>query len=217
MRLLVLSLCFAQQSVLCDKKFIEGFLPKNPVILEAGAHIGVDTFEMASMWPTSTIYAFEPVPDLFKKLMRKTSHFTNVHHYQLALSNKMGTAKFFVSGGAGDASSSLLEPKEHLMYHPQITFDTVIEVETVTLDEWAGKNHIDHIDFMWLDMQGHELAMLKASPRILKTVQVIFIEVGWSEFYKGSPLFPEVNAWLVAQGFEFICQIYENALYVRRI
>lgn len=201
---------------IANKKYIEQFLPKNPVILEAGAHIGVDTVEMAKMWPTSTIHAFEPVPKLYNQLVASTYHLSNVRCYELALSNLCGRASFYISGGAGDASSSLLKPKEHLLYHPQITFDEVIEVKTLTLDDWAEQNGVDHIDFMWLDMQGHELTMLKSSPKILSTVSVIFLEVSRSEFYQGTALFHEVNQWLSAQGFHYVCEIYENALYIRK-
>lgn len=213
---LLVSVVVNPVSIIANKKYIEQFLPKNPVILEAGAHIGVDSVEMALMWPGSTIHAFEPVPSLYDKLVNNTYKFSNIRCYQLALSNVAGRAPFYVSGGGGDASSSLLKPKDHLLQHPQITFDTVIEVPTLTLDDWADQNGVDRIDFMWLDMQGHELAMLKAAPRILKTVSVIFLEVSREELYFGTSLFNEVHPWLMSQGFQYICEIYENALYIRK-
>jgi len=49
------------------KKYFRAFLPEKPVILEAGAHKGKDTVELAKIWPKGTIHAFEPVPTLFKK------------------------------------------------------------------------------------------------------------------------------------------------------
>ena len=58
---------FLGKGVLPKKYFLK-FLPENPVILEAGAHKGKDTVEMAKLWPAGTIHAFEPVPSLFKKL-----------------------------------------------------------------------------------------------------------------------------------------------------
>ena len=210
------------QLTIANKKYIEQFLPRNPVILEAGAHIGVDTVEMAKMWPTSTIHAFEPVPKLYNQLIASTYQLPNVRCYELALSNISGRATFYVSGGAGDASSSLLKPKEHLLYHPQISFDEVIEVKTLTLDEWALQNGVDHIDFMWLDMQGTEFNMLKAAPQILKTTKVIFIKIAFTETYKNIALYSEVRPWLESQGFmliyEEVCGAAKaegNALFIR--
>lgn len=52
------------------KEIIGEYLPYNPVIIEAGAHIGIDTIEMHKLWPKSTIYAFEPMSDLFDRLKK---------------------------------------------------------------------------------------------------------------------------------------------------
>ena len=198
-----------------NKEYIAQFLPKNPVILEAGAHIGTDTIEMLQMWPECTIHAFEPLPKVYTKLIQNTQAFNNVYRYPFALSNNNGLARLYVSSGTSDASSSLLAPKEHLNVHRTVYFEETIEVPTITLDSWATEYKIDYIDFMWLDMQGHEFAMLKASPKILKTVKVIFLEVSYEELYVGTALFPEVKAWLEQQGFKYICELAENALFVR--
>ena len=195
------SSCFTPLDTHQIKQVIKILLPENPVILEAGAHEGGDTAQMAQLWPKATLYAFEPVPTIFERLKFKTQSYSNVHAFQLALSNTTGITKFFISSGDSDCSSSLLEPKEHLKYHPTVYFKNTIEVQTMTLDEWAQKNHVDHIDFMWLDMQGSELAMLKASPKIFSTVSVIYTEVNFCEAYKGCPLYPELRAWLESQGF----------------
>jgi len=48
---------------------IAKYLPVNPVIIEAGAYIGNDTLEMSKVWPKGRIYAFEPVPMLYEKLV----------------------------------------------------------------------------------------------------------------------------------------------------
>lgn len=202
-------------TVRANKELISLFLPRHPVIVEAGAHIGGDTQEMVALWPDCTIHAFEPAPEIFKKLTYNTSHLPNVHRYPLALSDKKEKALFYLSSGTSDGSSSLLEPKEHLNIHQTVYFRDVAEVDTITLDEWAAINNVDHIDFMWLDMQGHEYTMLKASPKMLSTVQVLYLEISYEELYIGTALFPEVRVWLESQGFKYITEIEENALFVR--
>ena len=74
-------------------------------------------------------------------------------------------------------------------------------MQTITIDEWAEKHAIDHVDFLWLDMQGAELQALKAAPKILQTVKTILIEVTLTERYQDNPLYTEVKAWLEQQGF----------------
>jgi FkbM family methyltransferase len=204
-----------------DKQILKKYLPSNPIIFEAGAYDGGDTLQMSQFWPEATIYAFEPVENLFSILKNTVKNCSNVCCQMLALSTKTGTAKFYLSNvpGALSGSSSLLEPKEHLNFHPMVGFSDGMEVATVNLDDFAQKNTIDHVDFMWLDMQGAELDMLKASPKIFKTIRAIFMEVAYIELYKGCHLYPEVCQWFESQGFKMVyqettCAAEGNALFV---
>ncbi len=185
------------------KLFIAQFLPKNPSILEAGAHIGRDTVKMSRLWPQGTIYAFEPVPELFKQLIENTKGYNNIHSFPIALSDKVGEATLHVSSGASTAASSLLEPYQYKVKRPEVQF-TPFKVPTTTLDIWAQEQGINHIDFMWLDMQGHELTVLKASPKIFSTVKALLIEVSLTERFKKNPLYDDVRSWVEQHGFKAV-------------
>jgi len=145
---------------------IAPYLTDSPVILEAGACDGADTVRFAQRWPDAAIYAFEPVPELFAMAERRTSHLSRVQCYQVALSERTGSAAMHVSGGeefdGNRDSSSLLTPAEHLTEYPQVKFGESIVVQTMTISDWVHGNGVDRIDFMWLDMQGMELPTLKA-------------------------------------------------------
>jgi FkbM family methyltransferase len=202
------------------KQTIKTYLPENPIILEAGAHNGSDTEEMARLWPKCTIYAFEPIPKFFDMISQKAHSNDQIKCFKLALSDKNGQAMFYVSSGMSDASSSLLLPKQHLDVCPTVLFETAIKVQTMTLDSWAEQNNVDHIDFMWLDMQGGEYQMLKSSKKILPTVKVIFTEVSLCELYQDCPNYPEFKAWMELQGFkaveeDFGPKYWGDALFVR--
>ncbi len=187
------------------KELIKTHLPAHPTIVEAGAHIGRDTLKMSLLWPEGTIYAFEPVPDLFAQLVERTKDRSNIHYFNLALSNKTGTASLHVSSGASTAVSSLLEPYEYRQERPNVLFNT-IEVPTITLDEWAKKQGVPAIDFLWLDMQGAELTVLQAAPHIRATVKAMLIEASLTERFRGNPLYNEIRAWAEEQGFKAIQQ-----------
>lgn len=205
------------------KEEISKYLPSNPIIVEAGAHKGWDSVEMAKAWPNSKIYAFEPIPSLFNELKRYTAHYKNIFCFKTALSNSNGFAKMYVNNNyVHDSSSSLLAPKEHLVMAPHVVFDSVLEVPTITLDHWAITNGIKYIDFLWFDMQGYEPVVLQNSIIILKTVKVIFTEVNFRETYEKAILFPELDKWLTAQGFILIKlsqvnQYFGDAIYVKNI
>lgn len=169
--------------------------------MEAGAHIGIDTLEMAKIWPSGTIHAFEPIPQLFSQLETNASDKKNIKCYPLALSHTVGSSKMYVSSGSSDGSSSLLPPKEHLTEHPDVEFRSTIPVKNITLDVWAERHSITHVDFLWLDVQGHELSVLKAAQNILRTIRAIYTEVLLIESYEGGALYSELRSWLESYGF----------------
>ncbi len=194
--------------------FIKSYLPENPVIIEAGAYCGRNSIMMSVFWPSSTIYSFEPVPQIYTRLLKNTSRFNNIHCYQLALSDTDGVATFHISQDPTmpwfpSQSNSLLPPKDHLLYSP-LTFKKEIMVSTITLDSWALRERVERIDFIWLNMQGYALHALMASPHVLKKAHVIALEVEFVEVYKGQKLFVEVKQWMQNQGFEVVAVNFDG-------
>jgi FkbM family methyltransferase len=181
--------------------YIVSKLPPDPVILEAGAHDGTNTADLASI-PGSRVHGFEPIPDAFRRLEERTRAFPNVRRYPIALGQNDGEVEMFVSSGKNDASSSLLKPKDIGIVNPDIHFRERISVKVATMDSWAEQNGVEKIDFLWLDMQGYELAAMQSAPRIMETVSVIYTEVNLLEVYEGVPLYNDVWKWLTSRGFE---------------
>jgi len=203
-----------------SKKIIASYLPANPVIVEAGAHIGSDTIEMANLWRRSQIYAFEPVPKLFAQLTINTKKYKNIIVFPKALGIKNGFAKMHISSGSSDASSSLLKPKEHLSIHPTVYFDETVLVPTITLDTWSAEKGLK-VDFLWLDLQGMELEILKRGEKMLNSVRAIYTEVNLLENYKGAKLYDVLKSWLFKKGFNLQLEAIPwedvgNALFVRK-
>ena len=199
MRLIILifSTRLATMSHRISKEYIASLLPSNPIVVEAGAHKGRDTLAMSKLWPRGSIHAFEPLPDIFTLLQEQVGSRPNVTCYEFALSDIIGLVPLYKATECTPASS-LLEPQECLDIHESFE---IITVPTITLDEWARRYDIPHVDFLWLDLQGPELQVLQAAPKILKKVQVIHTEVNLTERYKANPLYPEVRSWLYDQGF----------------
>lgn len=223
-KLLIVSLIAFSSNIVAVNfwEYVEQLLPDEPVLLEAGAHNGSDTVAMAKRFKNGQIFAFEPVPYLYNQVIEKTWNFPNVHCYQLALNDQCGTAEFYVSSGLSDGAGSLLTPSSLLLNDTRLHFDQVIQVKTITLDEWAKNEGITNIDFMWLDLQGSEPDVLMASPIIFQTVKVVFTEVNYKPLYQGAILYPEFKDWMISQGFSAILEAgagypgQKNILFVRR-
>jgi FkbM family methyltransferase len=203
-----------------NKQLLKKYLPPDPVIVEAGAHIGIDTIELACVFPKGKIYAFEPVSHIYEKLLNNTKSYNNIHCQKLALGDQNKMGEIFISSGLSDGSSSLLLPKDHLIYHPEVNFEIKEAVIISTLDSWCDDHGIHKVDLLWLDLQGMELSVLKSSPKILKTVKALFTEVNIVPLYENSNLYPEYREWLINQNFkieaEFIFwQDAGNVLFIK--
>jgi len=207
---------------------IKPYLPENPLLLEAGAFKGEDSLYMARLFPSASIHLFEPVPELFELLTENTRTLSNVQNWQLALSDKSGITRFYVAEkkekpGKPTQAGSLLSPKERL-FASSIIYPRTIEVPTITLDTWAAQQQINRLDFLWLDAQGHELAILKGGKKMLATVTALLVELHFIQAYENQPLADEIIDWLETQGFTMIARDYTeqprwffgNGLFVRK-
>lgn len=204
-----------------SKKRLFQLIGKNPIIIEIGAHVGSDTVEMAVMWPKSTIYAFEPIDHVFKRLQFKTKNFKNIEIIQAAITDVQGSGKaeMHVSPNS-DCSSSLLKPKDHLVYCPEVVFsEKTVSINTLVLKDWLKKKNIESVDLIWMDVQGMELNILKSLEESIRFVKFIYAEVSLKEFYEGSGSYDEIKSYLGGCGFELVAddladgEIMGNALF----
>lgn len=216
-----------QMVVMAESEFekvatiIQKFIPNNPTIIEAGAHIGNDARAMSSFWPQGRIYSFEPVSALFERLKVNTAHCANVRTFKLALSDKNEDKTIYVSRGRGDGSSSLCVPKDHLKHFSDVTFNTSENIRTIVLDDWIKSEKIGQVDLLWLDLQGMEYQALNASPELLQSVTAIYAEVNLVELYEGGWLYPQFRDWLESKGFVEVYKMlihntFGDALFVKK-
>jgi FkbM family methyltransferase len=190
------------------------YLPKPLVIVEAGAFKGNDTKQLASAWPDAMVHCFEPVPTIFALLAQNTAQVHNIKRYEYALSDKTGTAQFHLAEkiskpGKPFQAGSLLAPKERLHWS-SVVYKERITVPTITVPDWMDTFHIPTIDFLWLDLQGHEYAVLQAALPVLPRIQLLYLEVHFIQAYETQPMYREVVHWLEQQGFALVGTDFTN-------
>jgi FkbM family methyltransferase len=202
---------------------IAPYISECPVIVEAGALNGSDTVRFAERWPDAEIHAFEPVPSSYALVEENTRHLRQVHRYPLALADTTEVRTMFISSdpSGSHGSSSLLRASGHLVEYPDVAFEEQIDVDAVTLRDWAATAGVGRIDLLWLDLQGMELPVLKASPGVLTRTRAVCMEVSRRELYRASPLYPEVVTWMKSQNFDVIIDRvlvgFGNVLFVRQL
>jgi FkbM family methyltransferase len=182
-------------------------------IFEIGSCDGQDAIKYAQAFPNSRIFAFEPVPANYKKILENilASKTTNVDAFQMALSKETGETEMYISAAAdqtnaeaddkGNKSSSLLAPDKHLEVFPWCKFDETIKVKTDTIRNFCEARKIENIDFIHLDVQGAELMVLEGAGSFLQNIKSIWLEVEHIALYKDQPLHNHVEQFMNNHGF----------------
>jgi len=203
------------RSIQSRLELINTFLPENPVVFEVGAFNGDDSVKLARMWPTGRIISFEANPAQFTKYQEKARNYSNMEGYNMAVNTYNGTATFYLCWGTGgtdpvfEGASSLLAPSEEMKEHymgPKITVPCVI------FDDWCKERQIDHVDYMWLDLEGFEKQFISSSPQIMRTVKVIYTETNFFKFREETTQFLDLKKFLAAKGFTMIAHWYNEGL-----
>ncbi|MCA9369028.1 MAG: FkbM family methyltransferase [Pseudomonadales bacterium] len=153
-----------------DEYYFETDNP-NPVIIDAGAHIGLTTLYFKSLYPHATIIALEPNPDLFKLLEKNIweNQLENVTTIQGALSDTRSTTEFFVDSTKNQwwSTGSFIKGAWTKQQESQ-----AIQVDTWPLSEFVTQP----IDVLKLDIEGAEQAVLEASQDALPLIDQILME-----------------------------------------
>lgn len=207
---------------------LASLLPNNPIIVEAGSCDGRDTFQLARQFPHGKIYAFEPVPLLYKALKERVACYCNVMCINKALADTCSMREFHVARKIATQritqTSSLYTPNQRYSWE-NTQFDEIISVWTITLDTWMKELAIDHIDFLWLDAQGAELSILFGAQHALQTIKALWIEVSDVQRYTNQPTAKEITTTLQSYGFSPIAESaphkiaapYKRMLFVQSV
>lgn len=141
-----------------DLAIIRKLLKPGDVFVDCGANIGLWSLVAASVvGTTGKVFAFEPNPLTFRKLVNNLQHNCNaaISAYNMALGNKEGTVNFLCYD---EHNISRLAKKEELA--------NSTEVEIGSLDQRLLSQAIDG---MKIDVEGLELDVLRGTEKLLKT------------------------------------------------
>jgi hypothetical protein len=77
-----------------------------------------------------------------------------------------------------------------------------VEVEVTTIDAYCLKQGLKQVDVLKLDLQGYDYWALQGAEETLKRVNVVLVEVLFSEIYQGCRLFPDILYLMREAGFD---------------
>lgn len=152
-------------------KIVNRLVKEGDIVLDVGANIGYYTVIFSKLvGKAGKVIAFEPT-DHFGKYLRMTldaNNAGNVDVYPIGLSNK--NAELVIDIGKSSAT-----------LHPEPEYDTVIAKEQITLttlDEFLESYPVPKIDFIKIDVDGHEPLFFEGARKTLSRFDpVILLEI----------------------------------------
>lgn len=173
-------------------------------VIDVGANIGNTSVKWLKQFPTASVYAFEPLPDLVETLRARTAaNSGRIKIFQIAVSDSPGQVQFNVHSDHPSSSSLRPATEESAKVLPFTGKTHEITVKSDTLDAvLAGESFSEAL--LKLDVQGHELSVLNGALTILPSVRFIQVEINLQPLYDGQPSLTEINNLLADQGFHFI-------------
>ena len=168
-----------------EDTLLREYLRPGQLVFDVGANIGEWTEKALEIQPTIHIKAFEPIPQVCE-LYRQRIQNTNATLFNTALSNTVGKQSFFVYGNSFKESGT-----SSLYRQPTLEAQGVRPMEEITItktttDLFCRKNKISKIDFMKIDVEGHELSVLQGARHMLKNKRIQAIQFEYGYTFHGS-------------------------------
>jgi FkbM family methyltransferase len=140
------------------------------VVFDVGANVGNWTSFVLSVQPLLNMHLFEPSLTTYERCSQKTLP-PGVHLNNFGLGERKETLQLNIVNPASGMNSLYqrrgVEGAEAL---------TTEKIHLTTLDEYCVEHGIDHIHFMKVDVEGHELAVFRGAMRMLKDRRIDMIQ-----------------------------------------
>ena len=149
------------------------FVANPRVIFDIGANNGDYSKSLLRIIPNCVIHLFEPDSKNFQALQ---ASFSSSDHYlnKLGVSSAHGQAILY-SDQEGSGLSSLSKRR---LNHFGTDFNHEVAIELIRLDHYIEENKLEAIDFIKMDIEGHELAALEGIGSHIRKISCIQFEFG---------------------------------------
>jgi FkbM family methyltransferase len=172
----------------------------DPVIFDVGANVGQSVELFRNYFARPVIHSFEPGTAAFEELTRATAGVPDLHRNNFGLASQAGSRTFIENELTN--MSSLLEPGSDCWGGIKQTY----AVDVTTIDDYCAANGIERIDILKIDTQGSEFDVVKGAEAMLRkgAIHLIYLEIIFSEMYKGLPRLDEVYGFLADRGYTLV-------------
>lgn len=157
-----------------ETRLARDVLKPGMTVLDIGANLGYYALLEASLvGENGFVYAIEPIPRNYEILTKNVdlNRYKNCRTYCMGVSSKNGTEKMYVSNASNWHSMPSGEEEDQSEIRKQWLkgrVDRVIDVPITTVDAFVAEQGIGKVDFIRMDIEGHELEAIPGMEETLK-------------------------------------------------
>jgi len=144
-------------------------LKKPAVYIDVGANQGLTSLPVAAMAANHTIYGFEPVPEMVDLLCMSKNlgdwQYDRLHFIEAAVSDTTEMLTLFVPPVRPDNTAFNKDAAVKNVGGEA----SAIKVHSVMLDQFIKEENITDVALLKIDVQGHELHVLKGAEHALRS------------------------------------------------
>lgn len=146
---------------------------KDLVIFDVGANIGKYSLLLHETFGArAKIYSFEPSEQTYSEMMLNVSGVPTIQPFNLGLGNQRETVTLYKDSPHSPIASVYKRDLEHA----GIDLNIAEQIQLTTLDEFCQDQSIRYIDYLKLDVEGHELKVLQGAESMLAKGSIDFIQ-----------------------------------------
>src|SRR5438094_4816369 len=173
---------------------------KPAAILDIGAHHGYTVDKLSDYVPGAKIHAFEPTPDSAAVLRRRMKRRPNVQVHEIALGDTTGIVGFHLN--VGEQTNSLLDnlSSGQSPYDPVQRHLSQVQVQAMTLDDWADEFEPNGLLLIKADIQGAESLLVAGGKKTFaQRVAAFYTEICILPQYENQTSLCELNQTMVEE------------------
>lgn len=177
--------------------------PEVKVVYDVGAAVGIFAVALAKQTNIHQVVAFEPLPDSWVELKKRTENNPKIKCYNTAVGEQSTSMRFFVTED-GNSSSCLPPTRFQATAFPTRGLARETNVKVVSLDNIQKEMRLPMPDVLIVDAQGFELQVLRGAENCLKLTRYCILECSYVALYEGAPLINEILAYMHRIGWRVI-------------
>lgn len=189
---------------------------RDAVIIELGCYDGNDTNFMRQCCEkhakSHRHIALEANPRLIKHARGSFSARPNMELVQAAICDFDGEVDLHVSTGSESCpheylgSSSINRPTGVLIDYPRMRFKDTVRVPAITLGTLVASRGIEHVDFIWADIEGAEKRMISGGLRRCSPMtRYLYTEYSNGGLFENDTTLKDIlsllNGWAIAEDY----------------